>query len=51
VRRVSWRLASWRRPATRRGWLVTVAAAGAALAIKLALGLGVAALLLHRLLH
>jgi hypothetical protein len=40
-----------RRPATRRGWLITVALAGAALAVKLILGLGVALLLLHRLLR
>jgi hypothetical protein len=37
------------RPATRRGWLITVALAVAALAVKLVLGLGVALLLLHRL--
>jgi hypothetical protein len=38
-----------RRPVTRRGWLVAVALAGAVLAVKLMLGLGVALLLLHRL--
>jgi hypothetical protein len=50
--RVSWRRlmhVPLRRPATRRGWLITVALAGAALAVKLILGLGVVLLLLHRL--
>jgi hypothetical protein len=52
--RVPWRRlmhVPLRRPATRRGWLITVALAGAALAVKLILGLGVALLLLHRLLR
>ncbi|HMG63225.1 MAG TPA: hypothetical protein VK599_09775 [Streptosporangiaceae bacterium] len=39
------------RPATRRGWLITAALAGTALAVKLILGLGVALVLLHRLLR
>lgn len=41
----------WRRPATRRGWLITIALAGVAIAVKLILGLGVALLLLHRFLR
>jgi hypothetical protein len=41
----------WRTPRTRRGWLITVAVAGAALAVKLAIGLGVVLLLLRHLLH
>jgi len=40
-----------RRPRTRRGWLITIAAGGAILALKLALGLGVLALLVHLLTH
>jgi hypothetical protein len=39
----------WRAPRTRRGWLIAAALAGGALAVKLAIGLGVV-LLLH-LLH
>jgi hypothetical protein len=38
-----------RRPTTRRGWLVTIAASGAILALKLALGFGVLALVVHLL--
>lgn len=41
----------WRRPASRREWLVTGAVAAAALAVKLVLGLGAVLLLLHRLLR
>jgi hypothetical protein len=40
-----------RRPRTRRGWLITIAAGGAILALKLALGLGVLALVGHLLAH
>jgi hypothetical protein len=40
-----------RRPRTRRGWLITIAASGAILALKLALGLGVLALVVHLLTH
>ncbi len=40
-----------RRPRTRRGWLITIAAGGAILALKLALGLGVLALIVHLLTH
>ncbi|MDX6395209.1 MAG: hypothetical protein QOJ73_6272 [Streptosporangiaceae bacterium] len=40
-----------RRPRTRRGWLITIAASGAILALKLILGLGVLALLVHLLTH
>ena len=40
-----------RRPRTRRGWLITIAAGGAILALKLTLGLGVLALILHLLTH
>ncbi len=40
-----------RRPRTRRGWLIAIAAGGAILALKLALGLGVLALVVHVLLH
>jgi hypothetical protein len=39
------------RPRTRRGWLITVALAGAALAVKLIIGLGLVLLLLHHLPH
>jgi hypothetical protein len=39
------------RPRTRRGWLITVALAGAALAVKLTIGLGLVLLLLRHLLH
>jgi hypothetical protein len=41
----------WRTPKTRRGWLITVAVAGAALAVKLTIGVGVVLLLLRHLLH
>jgi hypothetical protein len=41
----------WRTPRTRRGWLTTVAVAGAALAVKLTIGVGVVLLLLRHLLH
>jgi hypothetical protein len=40
-----------RRPRTRRGWLITIAAGGAILALKLALGLGILALVVHLLTH
>jgi hypothetical protein len=39
------------RPRTRRGWLITLALAGAALAVKLTIGLGLVLLLLRHLLH
>ena len=38
-----------RRPRTRRGWLIAIAAGGAILALKLTLGLGVLALVVHLL--
>jgi hypothetical protein len=40
-----------RRPRTRRGWLITIAAGGVILALKLTLGLGVLALIVHLLTH
>lgn len=40
-----------RRPRTRQGWLITIAASGAILALKLTLGLGILALVLHLLTH
>ena len=40
-----------RRPRTLRGWLITIAAGGAILALKLTLGLGVLALVVHLLTH
>ena len=40
-----------RRPRTRRGWLITIAASGAILALKLILGLSVLALVVHLLTH
>jgi hypothetical protein len=40
-----------RRPRTRRGWLITIAVSGAVLALKLTLGLGVLALVVHLLTH
>jgi hypothetical protein len=40
-----------RRPRTRRGWLITIAISGAILALKLTLGLGVLALVVHLLTH
>jgi hypothetical protein len=41
----------WRTPRTRRGWLITVALASVALAVKLTIGLGLVLLLLRHLLH
>jgi hypothetical protein len=41
----------WRTPRTRRGWLITIAVASAALAVKLIIGVGVVLLLLRHLLH
>jgi len=38
-----------RQPRSRRGWLVTIAVSGAVLALKLTLGLGALALLVHLL--
>jgi hypothetical protein len=43
--------ARWRTPRTRRGWLITVAVAGTALAVKLTIGVGVVLLLLRHFLH
>jgi hypothetical protein len=40
-----------RRPRTPRGWLITIAASGAILALKLTLGLGVLVLVVHLLTH
>ena len=40
-----------RRPRTRRGWLITIVASGAILALKLTLGLGVLTLVVHLLTH
>jgi len=40
-----------RRPRTRRGWLITIAASGAILALKLILGIGVITLVVHLLTH
>ena len=40
-----------RRPRTRRGWLITIAAGAAILALKLTIGLGVLALVVHLLTH
>lgn len=40
-----------RRPRTRRGWLIAIAASGAIIALKLALGLGALALVMHLLTH
>ncbi len=40
-----------RRPSTRRGWLITITASGAILALKLTLGLGVLALVARLLTH
>jgi hypothetical protein len=51
TRRPSPRRTLWRAPQTRRGWLVTIAAASAALAVKLTIGVGVVLLLLRHLLH
>jgi hypothetical protein len=40
-----------RRPRTRRGWLITITISGAILALKLTLGLGALALVVHLLTH
>ena len=40
-----------RRRRTRRGWVITIAASGAILALKLTLGLGALALVVHMLTH
>jgi hypothetical protein len=40
-----------RRPRTRRGWLITIAVGGAILALKLTVGIGVVALVVHLLTH
>ncbi|HEV3294036.1 MAG TPA: hypothetical protein VG123_34070 [Streptosporangiaceae bacterium] len=40
-----------RRPRTRRGWLIAIAASGALIALKLTLGLGVLVLIVHLLTH
>jgi hypothetical protein len=40
-----------RRPRTRRGWLITIAVGGAILAVKLTVGIGVLALIVHLLTH
>jgi len=40
-----------RRPRTQRGWLITIAVSGALLVLKLTLGLGVIALVVHLLTH
>ena len=40
-----------RRPRTRRGWLIAIAASGAVLALKLTLGLAALALVVHLLAH
>ena len=40
-----------RRPRTRRGWLTTIAVSGAFLALKLILGIGVIAVVVHLLTH
>ena len=40
-----------RRPRTRRGWLIIIAAAGAILALKVVLGLGLLVLVVHLLAH
>jgi hypothetical protein len=40
-----------RRPRTRRGWLITIAVSVAIIALKLTLGLGVLALVIHLLTH
>ena len=51
TRRPSPRRRLWRAPRTPRGWLITIALASAALAVKLTIGAGVALLLLRHLLH
>jgi len=40
-----------RRPRTRRGWLITIAVSAAILALKLAVGVGLVALVVHLLTH
>jgi len=40
-----------RRPRTRRGWLITIAVSGAILALKLILGIGALAVVVHLLTH
>ena len=40
-----------RRPRTRRDWVIAIAVGGAILALKLTLGLGVLALVVHLLTH
>ena len=40
-----------RRPRTRRGWLIAIAASGAVLALKLTLGVAALALVVHLLAH
>jgi hypothetical protein len=37
----------WRLPRTRRGWLISVAVASAAVVVKLIIGAGLVLLLLH----
>ena len=49
ARRPSPKRTLWRAPRTRRGWLITIALATAALAVKLTIGVGVALLLLRHL--
>jgi hypothetical protein len=41
----------WHAPRTRRGWLITVAVAGAVVALKLTVGVAVVLLLLRHLPH
>jgi hypothetical protein len=40
-----------RRPRTRRGWLITITVGGAILALKLTVGIGILALVVHLLTH
>jgi hypothetical protein len=40
-----------RRPRTRRGWLITITVSGAILALKLTVGIGILALVVHLLTH
>ena len=51
ARRPGPRRTRWRTPRTRRGWLITITLAGAALAVKLTIGAGLVILLLRHLLH
>ena len=51
MRRPSPKRMGWHAPQTRRGWLITVAVASAALAVKLTIGAGIVLLLLRHLLH